>query len=497
MSGKNKKQVIIGSLCAAILFMVVGYTAFSNILNIKGTTNISSNWDVKITNVESRNIVGNASNNGNPVWDGLTATFKAHLVSPGDSITYDITVTNLGSVNAQLDKITLSDTENPAIRFESSGLIEGDILQAGATSVLIVKVSYDNSITSDPGNKIGNLTATLEYSQATSVKRTNTLMTINDLKTLTVTNEAGLYADKTETGRYVYRGANPDNYISFNGENWRIISIEADNTLKIIKSESLNNMPAYSISSGTPIQTNIAPFDFAYISNMPSMGKIYNNIDNTRYSMINTDYCGYASDENSYAGCNVWGSQNTMLDANGQNITQMAQIIGSGLTYNLPADEAYLNKYLNEIYYMSLSDEAKGQITEHSFNVGVQGASSKQTIAEDVVNAKTNTWKGKIGLIQATDFIKSSLDSNCTNVYTGSVNNTNHPCKNDNYLTNVTSYWTLSPVSGSEAGTWSVDNGGYLTYNNKDYNSVLPVVYVKSNIILTGSGTILDPYIIN
>ena len=64
MSGKNKKQVIIGSLCAAILFMVVGYTAFSNILNIKGTTNISSNWDVKITNVESRNIVGNASNNG-------------------------------------------------------------------------------------------------------------------------------------------------------------------------------------------------------------------------------------------------------------------------------------------------------------------------------------------------------------------------------------------------------------------------------------------------
>ena len=48
-------------------------------------------------------------------------------------------------------------------------------------------------------------------------------ITINDLKKLTVTSGDGLYKDTYETGRYVYKGANPNNYITFNNELWRII----------------------------------------------------------------------------------------------------------------------------------------------------------------------------------------------------------------------------------------------------------------------------------
>ena len=55
-----------------------------------------------------------------------------------------------------------------------------------------------------------------------------------------VTEGDGLYEDIYEEGRYVYKGANPNNYIEFdNGEVWRIISKEADGTYKILKNELL------------------------------------------------------------------------------------------------------------------------------------------------------------------------------------------------------------------------------------------------------------------
>ena len=60
----------------------------------------------------------------------------------------------------------------------------------------------------------------------------------------TVSSGDGLYADSYESGRYFYKGANPNNYITFNGERarWRIISLEPDGTIKIIRTESIGDM---------------------------------------------------------------------------------------------------------------------------------------------------------------------------------------------------------------------------------------------------------------
>lgn len=49
----------------------------------------------------------------------------------------------------------------------------------------------------------------------------------------------GLYKDTYEPTRYFYKGASPKNYITFNNEMWRIISLEEDGSLKIIKDESI------------------------------------------------------------------------------------------------------------------------------------------------------------------------------------------------------------------------------------------------------------------
>ena len=57
-----------------------------------------------------------------------------------------------------------------------------------------------------------------------------------------VTSGDGLYADENDAGKYIYKGTNLNNYITFNNETWRILSIESDNTIKIVRNEDLGYM---------------------------------------------------------------------------------------------------------------------------------------------------------------------------------------------------------------------------------------------------------------
>ncbi|MFR8268739.1 MAG: hypothetical protein ACLU8V_04250 [Oscillospiraceae bacterium] len=215
MNKSKKRNIIIGSLCAVVLLMAVGYAAFQTVLNIQGTSNITSSWNVKITKVESKNIVGTASNNGDPSFEELSATFKTSLQTPGDSIEYDITVNNAGSLDAKLDDIALSDTNNPAIKFTASGMTKGDVITAGNTKVLIVKVEYISSVSEQPTNTASTLIVDLDYSQATGTTPSGESASDKLIGTAVITGD-GLYADAYEEGRYVYKGANPNNYITFN-----------------------------------------------------------------------------------------------------------------------------------------------------------------------------------------------------------------------------------------------------------------------------------------
>lgn len=66
-------------------------------------------------------------------------------------------------------------------------------------------------------------------------------ITINDLKKQLTNTGDGLYVDTVNSNiheneeRYIYRGDNPNNYIWFNNEMWRIVAIESDNKVKIVK----------------------------------------------------------------------------------------------------------------------------------------------------------------------------------------------------------------------------------------------------------------------
>ncbi len=112
MEQKNK-NMLIGGLLAIVLVMAVGYAAFATQLTINGTANITSNWDVHIQNIEvDGEPTGTAENvaEGTKVDpdDPLKATFSTKLVSPGDSITYKVTVVNAGTLPAEVSSITVS-----------------------------------------------------------------------------------------------------------------------------------------------------------------------------------------------------------------------------------------------------------------------------------------------------------------------------------------------------------------------------------------------------
>ncbi len=463
---KNNKSILIGGLLAVVVIMAVGYAAFASSLKISGTSNISTTWDVEITDITTSNKVGSASVKEQPTFEKLTATFSTNLVSPGDSITYNIKVENKGSLDAKLNKITLTKEDNPAVLFETKGLKEGGVLRKDESAILNVSVTYNSEITSQPTKLDASLTATLDFAQSDGTSDIPIGPTGDTaaemLKSNVVTSGDGLYADSTEIGRYVYRGANPNNYITLGTDTYRIIAIESDNTLKVIKNGSIGDRA----------------FDTS----------------NARYSTTSTDYCS------STDGCKVWGSKTTTLDTNGKNVTQMPREV-NGTLYNLPDSEATLNTYLNNDWYNSLSSNVQNIVVSHMFNVGVT-KDDETNLSNTITQEQTYKWKGKVGLMNPSDYVKASTNSACTSV---STYRSNSSCYNNSATHNwiyagpvgKSDSWTIAPISNSYANDVfgvNIDGDLYDYYGAYVVSGAAPVLYLSSDISLGGDGTLNSPY---
>ena len=242
----RQRNYIIAGLCMILVIMGVGYAAFQSQLKISGTSNITSDFAVRITSITPNSIVGGAADKSEvTTHTDTTATFGTTLQKPGDSITYDVVIENEGNIDATLKTITKTDTSNSAILFETSGVNEGDELRVGETATMKVKVTYNPSVTSQPENLESSLKVTLDYEQSDGTEITPPTPSGPTAGGITIPlandGEDGLYADEYEPGRYFYKGANPNNYITFNNETWRIISIESDGSIKIMRNESIGN----------------------------------------------------------------------------------------------------------------------------------------------------------------------------------------------------------------------------------------------------------------
>ena len=451
MTKRKKNNIIIGSLLAVVLLMAVGYAAFSSVLNISGTGSITSSWNIKITNVEVSNTVGDASDGEGTTFEDLTATINSNLVSPGDSITYDVTVRNDGSIDAVLTDINLTESTNPAISFSTSNLTEGTELGSGEEAILKVTVTYNNSVTSQPENTSANLNVTLDYAQKGSevIVPGGDTINVGGQDVELVSTGDGLYADEYESGRYIYRGTTPNNYIEFNDELWRIIAKESDGTYKIIRNDLLPDRS----------------FDDRGIRT--------------------TGYCSLGTAPT--YGCNVWSSTTNMIGGPLE--------FSNGNYSGTIAQDSQMLIYLNMEYYNELDSSIAKYIVENQWNIGSVIWNNVDMFSQ-INDEKKFNWQGKIGMITVSEYLNAN--TNVIECGNQNLNQKNYDkCKITNWLVPLNNYYfTISPYFGNTSDILLIRNNGAISYSGVigEYG-VRPAAYLTSSITLQGSGTIGDPFV--
>jgi len=229
---------------------------------------------------------------------------------------------------------------------------------------------------------------------------------------------------------------------------YRIISVESDGTLKVIKNTS--------IGTATWDSTSIA-------YNTIKEGNTY-EVSSNIY-LAGHDVPVLPDDSNTCSIALIWESSSLAGYLNGSWYNNLINI--------------FPNSYKNAL------------VSSYSYGVGV--ILSTSSLATSITEENATKWTGKVGLMSVTDYIKASKNSSCSSIssYSSSGCYSSESTNNWLYLSNKQS--TLSTVS---TGVAYVTTSG-ITYSISEHCSaseIRPVLYLNSGIVISGSGTSGSPY---
>ncbi len=145
--------------------------------------------------------------------------------------------------------------------------------------------------------------------------------------------------------------------------------------------------------------------------------------------------------------------------------------------------DTYLNKMLDKKEKL-IPDAIRVRLTKFDQCVG------KINLETNSVDDCSTKAEGQmVGAITAMDYVRASLDENC------SVSNTKN-CQNYNFLNK--SSWTISAYSGDDANAYYIDkNNGLKLSELYISRAVYPVITLRSDVMyISGTGTEADPYIV-
>ena len=245
---------------------------------------------------------------------------------------------------------------------------------------------------------------------------------------------------------YRYIGANPNNYVKFNDELWRIIGVfdtddgtgKVEKRLKIIRNESIGSYSWDEEWSTAPLNTLL------------NSGAYYNRTTGTYYN-------------NSTTASNV--------DFTTTGLTEKAKkMIGNAKWYLGEPENSGSTKSASYLY--------------------------KYERGTNVYSGRSTNWTGKVGLMYPSDcgYATSGGETNRASCLSRELNNwsTGTDCTDNDWL--VSGYWEWT-ISG-----FPLDFSGDL-HDGVIYNPVLnerPVVHLNSAIkVISGSGTKESPYILS
>ena len=262
---------------------------------------------------------------------------------------------------------------------------------------------------------------------------------------------------------YRYIGADPNNYVKFNDELWRIIGVfdtddgtgKVEKRLKIIRNESIGNYSWDYNSAGNYINE----WSTAQLNNLLNSGAYYNRTTGTYYN-------------NSTTASNV--------DFTNKGLTEKAKAMIGNAKWYLGGSSTYKD------------------VTAPMFYTRERGTG--------VYSGRSTSWTGKVGLMYPSDYGYATSGGTTTNrasclakeLYNWD-NSSVSDCKNNDWMYNSNTWqWTISPLADYSNVVFRVFVAGYVDdYFAYNYGTARPVVHLKSTIkVITGSGTKETPYIL-
>ena len=375
-------------------------------------------------------------------FTGKTAGDKVTILSGN---TYTSTTTETYYLYIWLDKEeTSSDTMNQSFSLSLGG-------------------SCSNHIPTTATTLINNANpSTLLYSDATDSQKAEMWTFSHD-----TTEQVEAMTD------YRYIGSSPNNYITYNDEVWRIIGV-FDGRIKIIRNDSLGEMDWDYKNSGVGSSTNNGSNDWTdsqlmYMLNPTSYrlkygysltgNKIYDGSSNIIYQ-LGCKPKSIASGATSYScTTNTWALNSTAL-------SQISEVT----------------------YYLGGASSASGHSaqTYYAFERGTT-----------VYSGRPTNWTGLVGLMYPSDYaytFANGVDDTC---YSNTYNCGKGKPSSSWLYKSGTCQWTVSPISSGASIVFSVRSTGLVVSDAACYSfGVRPVLYLRSDIKLQGSGTSSDPYVI-
>lgn len=301
------------------------------------------------------------------------------------------------------------------------------------------------------------------YTSGTKTEATNNNVKYNRVTSKNLINDrlGGTTADYN-AGNIRYYGSNPNNYIYFNCsdyrkqnsntcELWRIIGV-FDGKVKIIRNESIGNLAwdqdKNDSSSSTTYDNNW--------STSTSQRFLNNKYYNGNKTGTVTYYSGASGGTSTSLNMSNIGLKN---DSTRNMIANTTLKIGGWSSYSIFPHQVYEYERGTTVY-----------------------------------SGRPTTWYGKIGLMYLSDYGYATDIELCQqNLY--NYENTN--CKNNNWLFNNNSQWSIVHVSNSQGKSFSITSSGWVSTSNATYSqaSIRPTIFLYKNVLFeSGTGTIDNPY---
>ena len=367
-------------------------------------------------------------------------------------------------------KINDEDYASCKITFDSDGIAKVSITGKG---------KFD-------GLKITN--GTKENAEVKEItKPTYGMKAVEYISNLLEYDGEGLKKDNTPDQNIRYYGANPNNYVSFNNELWRIIGVFGNN-VKLVRSEKLGDLSWDSSDSAINNGYGINQWGESTYED----GTTYEGSDLMQY--LNKMYYGGDTTVICYGGPNN-ATKVCPKDSKGKFliINETSKELIDNHTWNTGAPN-----------YNTLYNDTTESFDTVEFYKAERGTvngkiCSSGTYCNDTVTRATE-WTGYIALPYITDYAYASSENDCNTKIDKSSTYT-YKCKNNNWMHRSTSTsWYLSPVAGPDGAgnVWHVIGDGNAGDGVAAFSlSAFPTIYLKSNILIeSGKGTSDNPYIL-